>query len=182
VRAFTDSRSFDRLGWVGLAGLALLVAAIVFAVSIVLPMRDRLHELRTTADAIQKRLSSATSIAAEPAAGPERLAAFHAFFPRLDTSADWLARIHRAATRHKLEFASGDYRLERRGEDRIIRYQVSLPVAGTYTDIRLFIAAVLADVPAAALDDVVMRRESLADPRIEARVRFTLHFIGGAES
>jgi hypothetical protein len=48
-------------------------------------------------------------------------------------------------------------------------------VVGSYGQIRGFVGQVLADVPAAALEEITLRRESAASPTLEARIRLTLY-------
>jgi hypothetical protein len=65
--------------------------------------------------------------------------------------------------------------MERRADDRLVRYRMTLPVSGTYPQVRAFVVDVLRDVPAAALDDIQLRRDAAG--RIEARVRFSLFLL-----
>jgi hypothetical protein len=45
--------------------------------------------------------------------------------------------------------------------------------------IRQFIAEVLDRIPAVALDEFIVKRETIGDPRIDASIRFTLFLDGG---
>jgi hypothetical protein len=49
-----------------------------------------------------------------------------------------------------------------------------LPVKGSYEQIRGFVAAVLNDVPAAALEDIGLRRDAIGARTLEARLKLTL--------
>jgi Tfp pilus assembly protein PilO len=69
----------------------------------------------------------------------------------------------------------GEYRLSRESEFRLSRYQMTLPVRGSYTDIRGFVNDVLDAVPAVALEDLTLKREAADDPELEAKVRFLLY-------
>jgi hypothetical protein len=74
---------------------------------------------------------------------------------------------------------SGEYRLSRTAGERLARYEITLPLKGSYAQIRGFVADVLAAVPAAVLDEVNLRREGVDSARLDARVRLTL-YVGGA--
>ena len=74
---------------------------------------------------------------------------------------------------------SGEYKLDRNPDSRLARYQITLPVTGSYAQLRGFVGQVLADVPAAALEEITLRRESVSSPRLEARIRLTL-YLGSA--
>jgi len=52
---------------------------------------------------------------------------------------------------------------------------VTFPVRGTYAQVRGFVNAVLDAVPAAALDEITLKRQAIGDQNLEARVRFTLY-------
>jgi hypothetical protein len=52
---------------------------------------------------------------------------------------------------------------------------MTLPVRGSYTDVRGFVNDVLDTVPAIALEELVLKRESVDEPELEAQVRFLLY-------
>ena len=58
---------------------------------------------------------------------------------------------------------------------KLTRYQLTLPVKGSYRQIRGFIAQVLTDVPASALEEIGFRRDTVGTDRIDARLRLTLY-------
>ena len=170
----------ERLGKAGVIGLALAAFAVAFYFSAVAPAERELVDLRTEAERLQERLQ-AGGLAAGAAKGTpaEQLATFYAFFPRPHSSPDWLGKIHAAARAKGLVLRSGEYKLERSVDPRLARYQITLPVVGSYAQIRGFVGQVLADVPAAALEEITLRRESVSTPTLEARIRLTL-YLGSA--
>jgi Tfp pilus assembly protein PilO len=175
--------SVDRLGTAGVVGIGLLVFAAAFYWSAVLPTEAKIKTLRVTAATLQEKLKSSGSIARDTkVVGSDQLTAFYAFFPRSDTTPDWLARINEAARASNVTLQSGEYKLERRSEQKLARYQITLPMTGTYGQMREFIGNVLSQVPAASLDEVTLRRENVTSQRIEARVRFTLYLSSGGAS
>jgi hypothetical protein len=167
----------ERLGRPGVVGLGLLVLASTIAVSVILPLRADVERMRGELDALQRRLG----IGEHPARPRVRdqLATFYAFFPPHDSSPDWLGRIHKIAQAKGVQLASGEYRLEDAASPRLRRYQMTLPVQGTYAQIRGFVGEVLEQVPAAALEEVSLKRANVGAERVEARVRLTL-YLGGA--
>jgi hypothetical protein len=167
----------ERLGWPGVVGLGLLAFTATIAITAILPLRAEVARLREEVEALQRRLGGG-----ERAARPQvqdQLATFYAFFPRAESSPDWLGKIHAIAQKKGVQLASGEYRLERAPSPRLARYQMTLPVQGTYAQIRSFVGDVLEQVPAAVLEEVSLKRESVETQRIEARVRLTL-YLGGA--
>jgi Tfp pilus assembly protein PilO len=167
----------ERLGWPGVVGLGLLAFAAMAAATALLPLRAQVERLRDEADSLQRRLGGSDRAGRAPV--QDQLATFYAFFPPRDASPDLLGKIHAIAKAKGLQLASGEYRLERAPSPRLARYQVTLPVQGTYAQIRGFVGEVLEQVPAAVLEEVSVRRESVEAARVEARVRLTI-YMGAA--
>ncbi|MEF7612413.1 GspMb/PilO family protein [Aquincola sp. MAHUQ-54] len=164
-----------RLGPFGAAGLVLLAAALGWALLVLRPLQAEHEGLQQQALALEARLQSGRELASAPASAGEQLAAFHAFFPRADASTPWLARIHAAAAANGVALASAEYRVERRPEQPLLRYTLTLPLTGTYAELRGFVGTVLAEVPAAAIDDIQLRRENAGSATLEARIRLSLY-------
>jgi Tfp pilus assembly protein PilO len=171
--------SLETLGPLGVIGVALLAFAAALYGAAVMPLANEREGLRAEADRMQARLQMSGSPAGGRGTLAEQLAAFYAFFPAPQSSPDWLGKIHKAAKAKGLVLQSGEYKLERSSDSRLARYQITLPVVGSYAQIRGFVGQVLAEVPAAALEEITLRRESVASPRLEARIRLTL-YIGSA--
>jgi Tfp pilus assembly protein PilO len=164
----------EQLGRAGVVGIALGAFAAAFYFSAVAPLATELANLRAEADDLERRLQAGGASAAKGTPA-EQLATFYAFFPSPQSSPDWLGKINAAARAHGLVLRSGEYKLERGAGDKLARYQITLPVAGSYAQIRGFVGRVLADVPAAALEEITLRRESVSSPTVEARIRLTLY-------
>jgi Tfp pilus assembly protein PilO len=170
----------EGLGWAGVAGIALAVFAVALYFFSIAPLERALAERRVEAAALQERLRMGEPIGREPKAGAnEQLATFYSFFPASTSSPDWLGKIHAAATSKGLVLQSGEYKLERRPDQKLARYQITLPVTGSYGQIRNFLSEVLAEVPAAALEDITLKRESATSAMLEGRIRLTL-YLGSA--
>lgn len=177
--AGTLRREADRLGVAGVAGIALLAFAGVFALSALIPLRAEIVRLEAEAADLRRQLKSAPRVDAAPAPAADQLATFYGFFPTPESAPDWLGRIHSIALRHGVELLAGEYRIERAPAPRLARYQITLPVQGAYGQVRWFVGEVLEQVPAAVLEEFTLRRDSVESPRVEARVRFALYFAGG---
>lgn len=172
--------NLERLGWPGVIGIALAAFAVAFYFTSLAPLERALAERRAEAAALETRLRMGESIVRDPKVGTvDQLATFYAFFPNAASSPDWLGKIHAAAKSKGLVLQSGEYKLERRAEQKLARYQITLPVVGTYGQIRNFLGEVLAEVPAAGLEDITLKRESAGSATLEARIRLTL-YLGGA--
>ncbi|AWG45834.1 hypothetical protein [Massilia sp. WG5] len=65
----------------------------------------------------------------------------------------------------------GAYAVAREAHGQVVRYEVTLPLHGSYPQVRRFAAAVLAREKAVALVDVQFRRARISDPALEAVVK-----------
>lgn len=168
-------REASRLQWKGVAGLLLIVGSAAFALTVLLPARHQAEQLRAEVAELRLRLKSSGTNADVPPPRATQLENFYGFFPAVETLPDWVGSVHTAAARNGLALESGDYVLEQRKGLRLAEYQITLPVRGSYAQIRGFIAEVLEKVPAAALEDIVVKRENIGVPGLEARIRFVVY-------
>lgn len=168
---------WDNLSWQGMVGIALLACAGVGTAAFAPLRHAELGEARAAFEALKARLHVAGPDGSGNAGGVrgDPLENFHAFFPPVSTLPDWLERIYAAAEQAGVGLESGEYKLVDEKNRRLVRYQLTLPVRGTYPQIRGFVAGVLNGVPAAALDDVGFRRETSGSTSIETRIRFTIY-------
>jgi len=83
------------------------------------------------------------------------------------------------AARNDLALDSGEYRLANARDGGLARYQITLPLRGGYAQVRSFLDQVLTQIPAAALEEVTIRRDSVGARATETRVRLTLYLAGG---
>ena len=74
-----------------------------------------------------------------------------------------------------MEISGTSYRMVREKDVKLARYEMMMPIRGQYRQVRGFIADVLQAVPAMALVDVVIRRESVESELLEASVKFHLY-------
>lgn len=165
----------ERVGVTGILGVALLAFSATFVVGTLLPM----HAEREAQAELRARAASPTPAAPAALSGPaeseRQLSVFYAFFPPAATATHWLREILAAATASGLVVDNGEYRLQREKGRSLVRYQIALPVVGSYAKIRRFIAHTRDAVPAAVLEEVTLKRESRDDQEVEARIRYTLY-------
>lgn len=171
---FDTARRMDRSA---LAGLALLAGAAVFYVASIAPARERVELLRREAAAAARGAQVDGRMGQRPAGAPSasNAAEFYQFFPSRQSAPEWLELIYKAAARQSLQLREGEYKLMPGKTGKLVEYQVSLPVTGSYAQIRKFVVQVLRDVPAASLDELVFRREAIGSGEVEAKIRLTLH-------
>jgi Tfp pilus assembly protein PilO len=167
-------RALLRLRWPGFAGVTLLALAAGFALLGIQPARERLRSLDAQSAQLRAR-AGAERQPAEPPTQRGQLTNFYAFFPLTDAVPDLLGKIHRAAQRNDLVLEKGEYKLAREPDFRLARYQITLPVSGAYSQVRGFVNDVLDAIPTAALEELTLKRESIGDELLEARVRLAVY-------
>lgn len=167
----------EAAGWPGVAGVVVLASVLAVRSLAILPVHDRIAEVRRDAEDLRQRTASrlrAETLALDPA---EQLVEFYRFFPIEQTIPDAIARIHLAATQNNLSLESGEYHLSRDSGGRLARYEILLPLRGGYAQVRKFIAQTLAEAPNLSLDALTIGRQKAGDPLVDAQIRFTLYLL-----
>lgn len=160
-----------QLGAAGVLGIGVLLACAAFWVSALKPMQAQLAAQRSA----QEQLRARTPY--QPVSGggrAEELRRFYELFPPAANLNAELERLHRLARAARLELAQGEYRLERRAAG-LWSYRVTLPVRGSYPQVRNFLSAVLKDMPTASIEALRFERKKAADAQLEAQLRLTLY-------
>jgi Tfp pilus assembly protein PilO len=163
------------LGWPGMLGLALLVAIGGFYVSTLAPQQLRIDDLRKETMQLRQRAKQTNSDV--PRAPAEKLAAFYGFFPPSKDLPDLLGKVFDAAKRQSLVLEHGEYRALKDSVGGLLRYQFTLPVRGTYPQIRKFVDVALAEVPALSLDSIQFERRKIGDATVDAKLKLVV-FLG----
>lgn len=162
-----------RLGGLGALGLALLIFALGFHHAVRPPALADLAQAR--AGALRPRLAPDSEPATPAEDTGQQLARFYRHFAAGQGVQDWLERIYRGAADNGLVLEEGEYRMVPSHLPRLARYQVRLPVRGSYRQVRGFLAQVLRAVPVAALDNVEFERQKVGEATISARVHLSLY-------
>jgi hypothetical protein len=163
-----------RLGGVGALGASLIAASLVYDHTVVKPREaaldeQLLHNERARRDVAAQRARAEQGAA--DATGKPVLA---------PAVADALRRLFDAADKAGLDLDKGEYRLTEVKDAHLRRYQLSLPVTGSYPEIRAFVAQALNADAALALAAIQMRRERIESPDLDALLNFTLYLEAGA--
>jgi Tfp pilus assembly protein PilO len=152
-----------RHGWLPIAlPAALLVGGIAFA----------LWEVAPTQVATVQPMDNSRQIA-------ERYRVFHGILVDQQALAQRQRNVLETAQRHGLALGRIDYGYDSHPTGRFGLAILQIPVRGTYTDFRAFLASILASQPALALDDLSIRR---TDSGIEAQLRLAFHTVPTSEA
>lgn len=163
-----------RLGWPGVVGVALAVYAVVLYGAALLPSAMQLAEKQQQLAALQAEVVRQATEPDAPSA-EARLAAFYQSFPAPDSAPVWLEKLYAAAGKESLVLDSADYKLTPDKSGRLMRYAISLPVRGSYLQVRRFMRAALEENPALAVSDIHLKRDAIGSPSVDARLQFVLY-------
>lgn len=165
----------SMLGGLGILGLGILAFSSAFFFSTLQPTRYELERFRAEAARLDRKRPP--TIDEDPGYSREALGAFYAFFPASNRLSGELRKIYQAAERHAVQLEQAEYRVAHDSATKLVRYQISLPLKGTYTQVRKFLAAALSEIPHLALESVQFERQRVGDTALEARVMLVM-FLG----
>ena len=161
-----------RGGVPGCLGALCLVAALVFFVLEVMPTTDRVANLASRKQALQARKAQGPGLVAHTPA--QQLANFYSAFPPGSAIPDVLARIEQIAREQQLELELGEYAMVREPGARLDQLRITLPVKGSYLQIRKLIAEALHTQAALSLESLSVRRAKVAQDAVDGRIVFLL--------
>jgi len=169
-------RRLVRLSRTGIAGLGLLAVCLTFYLSALRPTEARLNRLQADMVSLHEKIrNAANSLHSNQDTPTEQLVTYYKFFPSQTSAPVWLSKIYQAAQSQNIQLEQGEYRATREKTGKLVRYQIALPVKGTYLQLRKFVAAVLTEIPIASLDHISFERQKIGDEVIEAKIRLTLY-------
>lgn len=170
------TRWIKNLGLPGLAGLALVGLSLAGYFAIIVVQHSRLEQLSHDLVSEQTHLSmSRLNPQGDTHTPGAQLLAFYDFFPAREKAPKLFHSIFSAAHNESVSLAQGEYKYSHGKAGRIGIYQVSLPVKGSYVQIRKFIVKVLNSMPSAALDELSFKRDSIGRIDLEAKIRFSIY-------
>ena len=153
----------EHLGVCGLAGVFLLAAALAFSNLVISPLQERGARLQ---DKVSRKAP-----AAQP--GAEKVSAVYQYLQKDEETTDWLAKLHGIGAATGVQLKSASYKTQKT-DARIVRYEIVLPVAGSYSQIRDFLKRSLAEIPILSVDSLTLKRN---EGSLQAEMRLTLHMV-----
>lgn len=166
------------LRWPGALGGALLLAAAGYGAAVLLPERETLLRVQARADGLERRAAAVRSGAEAAPQGPAaRRAKFFAALPARDDVTQHVERIYAAAALEQLSLAHGEYTAADVAGTGLVRYRITLPVKGSYRQVRRFVDAATAALPGLTLDDLSLQRPHAGEAQVEAKVQLSLYLV-----
>ncbi|QXH53785.1 type 4a pilus biogenesis protein PilO [Pseudomonas fakonensis] len=166
-----------RLGRAGIG--AVLVAALALGVALagVLPQWQAVRELRASEADASAQVRRVERGELKLAARPEQQALddLRQQLPGQPQASELIERLYHLASAEQISLARGEYALGVDPKTQLARYQITLPVRGSYPQIRGFLKALLGQLPTLVLEDLELQRKRIGDRELNGRVRMTLY-------
>lgn len=164
------------LGWPGVLAIGGLAVLPAFYFSAIRPLQAHLDEMsRDVARQYEAEALARKSNSGRMRGPDEQLAEYYRFFPPVRTAPKWLEKLVALAESRGISLDQGEYQAVPDKAGKLVRFQMTLPMKGEYPQIRKFLAALPAELPVVALEQVQFERHSIADPQVEARIRLVLY-------
>ena len=161
-------RILERIGVAGVAAIGLLAAALLFSNFMVKPLQEKNLSLTEAASRSARKADNAQSGA--------KVAAVYEYLRKEEDTTDWLAKLHAIGTATGIQMRTATYRTQPT-EGRIVRYEIVLPVAGSYGQIRDFLKRATLEIPVLSIDQVTLKKEERKGAALQAEMRLTLHMV-----
>lgn len=168
--------------------------SIVIAVAVVITLSTKMADMQQQISALETNIASkqqmpppeTITIEAPVAqqATSQTLSEFYQTFPTALSIPDTLSQLNALAAEQQLLLNSGDYKLNKiaaknnTGGKVLTQYEMVLPVEGSYSRVRAFMASILSSLPSVAIADIQIERESTLSPSVEARLVLIFYVRG----
>ncbi len=143
----------------------------------VLPQWQAVRELRASeADAavqVQRVKRGELKVALQPE--QQALDSLRQQLPGQPQASELIERLYHLASAERISLARGEYALGVDPKTQLARYQIVLPVRGSYPQIRGFLQALLGQVPTLVLEDLELQRKRIGERELNGRLRMTLY-------
>lgn len=157
-----------RLGTTGMAGLALLMAALLLqAIQVeslqrsITAQQGKLVELRRAA-AMHKDTPAPQPL--NPLAG----------LPPTGTASEEIGELEHLARLHGFDLPRGQYSVSPMAGTSLQRWQLVLPLDAPYPALHAFLAAALERLPNLTLDELKLKRDRIESTQLQAELRLSL--------
>ena len=159
-----------ELGAPGMAAMLLFAAAAVFMTLVLQPLKEKNRVLEARAG-IGRDLGAVQNVN-----NAEKVGAVYQYLEKPEATTDWLAKLYAIGKATGVELQSASYKTQAAG-GRLQRYEIVLPLTGSYTQMRDFLKRSLAEIPVLSLDQISLKRENRREGTVQAELRLTLHMV-----
>ena len=160
----------DELGTTGIAAFVLFIAAGAFMALVLQPMNEKNRVLEARAG-ISRDLATVSGVNAA-----EKVESVYEYLEKPEATTDWLAKLYAIGKATGVELQSASYKTQG-AAGRLERYEMTIPLTGSYTQMREFLKRALVEIPVLSLDQVTLKREHRREGMLQAELRLTLHMV-----
>ena len=167
----------QRLGRAGIIGLSVAIFSLIAFVTGNVPLRQQVSEQATELTLAREQAAANR----QPGSNQSPQAHAGRFVESLPGRRDIphiMGSIVTIAAASGLELARGSYEYAAPDGGAIGRYRMTLPIDGSYPQVRMFVENLLAAEPAISLDNMRIERDTVSDQVIAADLRFSVLLEG----
>ncbi|MEP7294944.1 MAG: hypothetical protein ABI702_02065 [Burkholderiales bacterium] len=168
-------RLIRSVGYPGMAGIALLIPALVLAAWLPRLKQDT-QNLASSIDAKTRAAARRVQAAPRTLSEADITRDFVSGFPLLAQNSADLETLFTAASARHIMLLKGEYQLKTEPQAPFITYTATYPVRGDYATLRDFSADVLTALPNVAMDELRLTRDAVGSTALDATVRFTFFY------
>lgn len=168
------------LGLPGIAGLALMIAAIGIVVVLLMPTQASIDRLDNKISVVAARLKNdGDSSNDRLMTKSEQIEDFYRIFPKREDFAKCLSKAYAIAEEQKIVLEQGEYSSVHAETMKLNQFRITFPIRGSYQQIRKFVGNTLAALPTLALEGLELKRNNIGESIVMARVTFLLYLEKG---
>jgi hypothetical protein len=154
----------------------MLVVALTWGLGDLLPDWQSLQDLsQQTREASEYLAKVEEGSVAAPVVPQRQLDDFRSKLPTQPQATVAIDKIYALAAQERITLSRGEYSLGIDPKTHLARYQILLPVRGSYPQLRRFMHALLRQLPAVVVEDLELQRKKIADTDLNGRIRMTLY-------
>jgi hypothetical protein len=160
-------------------GCGMLALSVVLAVSVLIPTQQKLQQ--TERELAEQRRTVEQNPQSLQVRSPDAvLAEFYRFLPPEDKLLEQVAQVLEVTEDNGIEADRIEYAVLPDAGGKLRRYQMTMPVRGTYPNTRYFMIDLLNQMPSVAISDLSFRRQDPHGDQVESRMRLTFYLRRGA--
>ena len=128
-------------------------------------------------DSLREQAMSGLAAHGSATTPSEELDEFYKYFPSEKKSPRVLGKLVEVAQKNGLSLNHGEYIVTRDKVGQLVRFKITLPVQGTYKQIRNFLSSLSTEIPNMALENVQFERKEILDADVQVKIRLLLYMV-----
>lgn len=164
-----------QLGWVGLAGLLITAACLLFWLVVIAPAQHQLQQKAEELAWLETQPKQPAVTQAPVLDDDQALQKFYQQFPPVSDVTKILEQVHQLALKKGIRLTVGEYKLSNdAASQNLQRYEIIFPVEANYQNLRDFIAAASVQFPTLGLTEINIKRDSIGENAAQIKLNYVL--------